>query len=49
MCAQENAGARRGQKRVSGFPGLELEAVVSHPMWMLGIKVQVLCKSSVFL
>lgn len=31
-----NAGACRAQKGVPDLLGLEVEAVVSHPMWMLG-------------
>lgn len=35
-----HAGAHRGQKRMLDFSGAGATAVVSHLLWMLGIKLR---------
>lgn len=41
-----NADIQRDQKKASDLQELELQAVVSLLMWMLGTKPRVLCKSN---
>lgn len=49
LCAHVKGDASRGQNRVLDTLDLELYAVVSHSMWVLGTELWSLARTAVFL